>query len=132
MLKKEGVKKIQYEFVNGKTIMNNYKKFVPRYGECAATIKEIIKKNRDIRITLNEIPVCVLGKKFKKYMAPCINLKKSTLNAVYKAMPSKEIKYAQFTFPNCKGCIYKSLCVGVAKEYVETYGIKEFKPIIKK
>jgi molybdenum cofactor biosynthesis enzyme MoaA len=130
MLKKGGVKKIQYEFINGGTLMkNDYEKFVPRYSDCVTVIKEIIKENRDIRITLNEIPVCVLGKKFKKYLAPCINLKKSTLNAVYRLMPAKEMKSAQFTFPNCKGCIYKSLCVGVAKEYVQTYGAKEFKPL---
>lgn len=133
MLKKEGAKRIQYEFINGKTLTkNDYEKFVPRYSDCLTIIKEIIKENRDIYITLNEIPVCVVGEKFKKYLAPCINLKKSTLNAVYKLMSAREMKATQFTFPNCKGCSYKSLCVGVAKEYVQTYGIKEFKPIIKK
>jgi len=132
ILKKEGVKKIQYVFINGKTLGNDYKKFVPRYDECVATIKEIIRRNHDIRITLNEIPVCVLGKKFKEYLAPCINFKKLTLNTVYRLMPFKEMKSTQFIFPNCKGCIHKPLCVGVAKEYVQTYGIKEFKPIIKK
>lgn len=130
MLKKRGVKKIQYEFINGKTLINNYEKFVPRYSDCVAIIKEIIKENPDIRITLNEIPVCVVGEKFKKYLAPCIDLKKSTLNAAYRLMSAREMKSAQFTFPNCKDCSYKSLCVGVAKEYVQTYGPKEFKPLI--
>lgn len=132
LLKKIGSKKNQYRFIDGKNIINNYKKFVPRYRECVPIIKEIIKENPDVRIFLKEFPICVLGKEFKNYLAPPMNPERLNLAIGNKIFTTREIEVSQFSFPNCKRCIYKSICEGVRKEYIQIYGIKEFKPITKR
>ena len=136
-LKKIGVKNIQYRFIDGKNILNEsgkneYKKFVPKYLEVVETIKKIIEQNKDINISLNEFPVCIIGKDLVNNLAPSINPERENLSLGNKIFMSDKIMDQQFVFPNCKECIYRSICKGIRKEYCKIYGAKEIKPIIKK
>jgi len=131
ILKKQGVKKMQFRFIDGRNVINDYKKFVPRYKKGVPVIKKIIKENQDITIALKEMPVCILGERFKKYLSPGPNLQRVNLGSDYKVLSSKEIESEHFIFPNCKYCIYITTCSGARKEYVQVYGTTEFKPIIK-
>ena len=127
-LKKLGVKNIQYRFIDGKNVMDNYQKFVPKFSQCLPIIRKIIKKNPGLAITLNEIPICVLGEEFKKNLAP-INPTRTNLSIKNRVLNSREIWKTQFVYPNCKNCRYRPSCRGVRKEYCRIYGTKEFKPI---
>jgi sulfatase maturation enzyme AslB (radical SAM superfamily) len=128
-LKKIGVKRYQYRFIDGKNVTNKYKEFVPRYSECTPFLKKIVNRNPDIRIFLREFPVCVLGEEFKNYLAPCF-WGRLNLTAQDKILTTEEIVAERFIFPNCKRCLWKPNCYGVKKEYVNIYGAREFKPII--
>ncbi len=121
---------IQYRFIDGKNIISDYKKFVPRYSECSSILEKIIKKNRDIKICLSEFPFCVLKKESRKSAGIFINPKRFNLNAYGEMFFTKEISDNQFILPNCDKCFYKLKCLGVRKEYIDIYGDKEFKPII--
>jgi MoaA/NifB/PqqE/SkfB family radical SAM enzyme len=131
MLKKEGVKEMQLKFIDGKWLKNGYREYVPKYSECVPIIREIIEQNRDIKIWANEVPPCVLGEKYKKNIVSCVDRERFLFDSKREVKPMEEILSHRLVLPNCKGCIYKYLCGGVRKEYVQTYGIKEFNPIIK-
>jgi len=132
MLKKMGATTIQYRFIDGKNVGEDYKKFVPRYSECLPVIEEIVKENPDINISLREMPVCVLGRESKKHLAPRLNPERLNLNSNRGLLTTEEIETFQFVFPNCKNCAYITACQGVRKEYAQTYGIREFKPVAKR
>ncbi|MCX6758946.1 MAG: radical SAM protein [Candidatus Nealsonbacteria bacterium] len=132
ILKELKIRRSQYRFIDGKNVIDNYKEFVPRYSECLSLVKEVLKENPDIRISLREFPVCVVGEEFKNYLAFCINPGRLNLTTQGMVLTTKKIEGDQFVFPNCENCLYnRSGCSGVRKEYVDVYGIKEFKPIIK-
>ncbi len=123
---------VQYRFIDGKNVIDNYKDFVPRYKECYPIIKEIIEKNNDVNIHLREFPLCVLEKKIRVNTFIPIRMKRSNLSLLGGISSTKEIFNSQFTYPNCNNCIYKNNgCFGVRKEYIDIYGKEEFKPIIK-
>ena len=65
-LKKLGVRKIQYRFIDGKNVIDNYRKFVPKISSSAKIIEKIIERNPDINIGLNEFPFCVIKEKYRK------------------------------------------------------------------
>ncbi len=129
-IKKLGAKRCQYRFIDGRNVMEDYKKFVPRYSECLPLLKKIMKENPDISISLKEFPACIAGKKLKNNLSLGLNPKRLNLTTKNKVVTTKEITAAQFIFPNCKGCLWKPDCNGVRKEYVKIFGQKEFKPII--
>jgi len=135
-LREIGVKNIQYRFIDGKNILNEfgknkYKKFVPKYSEVVETIKRIIRRNKNINIRLNEFPVCIIGESLIKNLAPSTNIERENLSLDNKVHMSDEIMSQQFVFPNCKECMYRSICKGIRKEYYKIYGGKEINPIIK-
>ena len=130
MLKKNGVKKIQFRFIDGKNVINKYREFVPQYKESLPIVKETIKENPGINISLREFPICILNKGLKENLSPNFGCQRLNFTANYKLLTSEQIESAQFIFPNnCKNCIYKLACPGIRKEYVKIYGIEEFKPI---
>lgn len=132
LLKKLNVRKIQYRFIDGKNVMGQYGAFVPRYSEATKIIQKIIKGNSDIEITLNEIPVCIMGEEFKNYLAPILNPERLNFSiADNRAFTTKEIIKQQFIHPNCKNCIYKSVCNGIRREYCQIYGSDEIRPVTK-
>lgn len=133
LLIKNEVKATQYRFIDGRNVMERYKKFVPRYFKASPTIKEIIDKyKKDIQISLNEFPFCVLGEDYLKYTAPSLNADRVNLNQKNRSLSTKKIHEHQFSYPNCDNCIYKSECKGIRKEYLSVYGQKEFTPIQQK
>lgn len=136
VLKNIGVKNIQYRFIDGKNILSEhgkeeYKKFVPKYAEVTGIIREIVSQNKDINIRLNEFPVCVIGEDLVNNLAPATNKERENLSLGNKVFMSNEIMKKQFVFPNCDGCLYRSTCKGIRKEYYKIYGAKEITPIIK-
>lgn len=132
MLQRMGATRIQYRFIDGKNVGQDYQKFVPRYSECSSIIEEIVKENMEMNISLREIPVCVLERESKNHLAPRLNPERLNLTSSRELLTTEEIETSQFIFPNCKNCAYLTTCQGVRKKYVENYGTKEFKPIIKK
>lgn len=131
-LKRIGVKRMQYRFIDGKNVLDQYEKFVSRFKECLPIIRQIIKENPTINLTLNEIPLCVLGKSFKQKLSP-LDPKRINLAMGNKLFESKDIWQQQFVFPlaECKKCLYHHTCRGVRKEYDQIYGNKEFKALAK-
>lgn len=131
LVKAKSAQKIQFRFIDGKNVMSQYKKFVPRYRECAPYIKNIINENADINVAFKEIPLCVIGEKFKQNISPRHNPQRLNLGANNTLLTTNHIMSTQFIFPNCTKCIYATnYCEGVRKEYAIIYGTKEFKPIL--
>lgn len=132
LLKKLGVShKAQYRFIDGKNMLNEYKKFTPRYNECVPIIQEVIEENPGINFCLREFPICVLGKKLKNKTAPFISPDRLNLSINNKLITSEIIEKNQFIFPEqCAKCVYGAeTCSGVRKEYATIYGTTEFNPI---
>jgi hypothetical protein len=127
-LKKIGIKKIQFKFIQNNDLIENYKDFIPQYKKCAPVLEKIIEKNKDIKITLREFPICVFKKKYIKNFVSCLDPEKF-LSRFPRIFPVAEILLPKIIFPNCRGCKYKSFCQGIKKDYAKYYGIKEFKPI---
>jgi MoaA/NifB/PqqE/SkfB family radical SAM enzyme len=133
ILKKIGVKKYQYRFIDGRNVFDNYKKFVPRYCESTPIVENIIEKNKDITIFLREFPFCVLKKGIRNKIYLSLDLERINLTAQNNLLTNNEIQSDQFVFPNCNNCFYfKRGCSGIRKEYAKVYGIKEIKPIVNK
>jgi sulfatase maturation enzyme AslB (radical SAM superfamily) len=132
ILKELKVRRSQYRFITGKNVIDNYQEFVPRYSECLPIIKKVIDENPDIDIKLREFPFCVLEKKLRNNVSLPLSPERINLTTQGMILTTKKIEGDQFVFPNCENCLYnRSGCSGVRKEYVDVYGIKEFKPIIK-
>ena len=131
-LKNLGVKKMGLSFIIGRSVLDNYKEFVPRFSECLKIVKELIKENPNLEI--RGIPPCILGEKFKKNLAPCFNPEKIPLSLEKKPQPVSvqvQVYKNRFFAPKCcNSCRYKSVCLGIPKEYYQIYGAKEIKPII--
>ena len=138
LLKELGTEDFEFYFISGKNITDEYKKFVPRYSECLPVLKKILKKNIDSDIILKGFPVCIIGE----------NALKKRLNHYITPERAKtdtgQAPAFDYVFPNCEECIYRSsrpgsspkrkigsagCCPGVKKDYVNFYGIREFKPI---
>lgn len=132
ILKELKVRRSQYRFITGRNVIDNYQEFVPRYSECLPIIKKVIDENPDIDIKLREFPFCVLEKKLRNNVSLPLGPERINLTTQGMILTTKKIEGDQFVFPNCENCLYnRSCCSGVRKEYVDVYGIKEFKPIIK-
>ena len=129
-LKKLGVKRVQYRFIDGKNVIDSYKKFVPKISSSAKVIEEIIEENPDINIGLNEFPFCVMEEKYRKNIV-LMNPKRLNLTIQKELLNSQKIWEKKFIHPNCKNCKYLVSCRGIRKEYYQFYGKKEFNPIIK-
>ena len=132
LLKEIGVShQAQYRFIDGKNMLNEYKKFVPRYNECVPIIQEVIEENPDINFCLREFPICILGEKLKDKIAPFIDSDRLNFNIKNELIATKIIEGSQFIFPEqCAKCVYgEGTCPGIRKEYIKIYGTKEFKPI---
>lgn len=131
LLKDAGVVKIQYRFIDGRNVMERYEEFVPKYKEAAPIIRKIIKENPNIDISVNEIPICILGEEFKDSLAPPVNPDRLNLSIGNELFNSAEIMSSQFVFPNCKKCFYRLTCKGVRKEYHQIYGTDSINPVIR-
>jgi len=132
LLKEIGAsRQAQYRFIDGKNMLNKYKKFVPSYNECVPIIQKVIEENTDINFCLREFPICILGEQLKDKMAPFINSNRLNLVTNNELITTKKIEGDQFIFPDqCTKCIYnEETCPGIRKEYAKIYGTKEFKPI---
>jgi len=129
-LKKLGVKRVQYRFIDGKNVIDSYKEFVPKISSSAKTIGQIIERNPDISIGLNEFPFCVVEEKYRKNIV-LGDPKRLNLTTKKELLNSQKVWENTFIHPNCKNCKYLTSCRGVRKEYYQFYGKKEFNPIIK-
>jgi len=119
----------QYRFIDGKNVFDNYKDFVPKYKKAASVVRKMVDKyHNEIKMSVREFPICVLGEEYKKFLSPEIN-NRLNLTLDNKLFNEERIEKEQFCYPNCKNCIYKSRCYGVRKEYYKVYGAKELSPI---
>ncbi len=111
--------------------MLEYKKFVPKYSQAAKIIRKINTQNPEIKIYVNEMPICILGQKFINNLAPVYHSERMNLTIGNKLFTSEEIRGLRFIYPNCEGCKYLSNCLGIRKDYYQEYGADELKPILK-
>lgn len=131
LLKSIGVKKYQYKLANGRHIINEYEKFIPRYSDCLPIIKKIISDNPDMEIKLRQFPICVVEKKMRHMILPISGKDELILTSWGKEMLTNRPNKMPSFFPNCKKCIHLPNCQGIEKEYAQIYGTKEFKPEVK-
>ncbi|MFA7141757.1 MAG: radical SAM protein [Candidatus Paceibacterota bacterium] len=125
-------KNIQFRFIDGGNVLEQFYDFVPRMKDAVKQVKECIEDYSDKSIYIHEIPFCVLGKKMIKYSSPETNKNRENLNANKIILNSPEIMEQQFVFPNCDNCIHREQCKGVRKTYFNMYGSNEINPIINK
>lgn len=130
ILEKLGVKNSQIRFAEESGIsLDQFKESVPTITEAAKAVKEILSCS-NLKTFSHEIPLCVLGKKFKSNTS-LINADKSSfgeggLQTVVEIIDQK------FLYPlPCKECRQKNNCRGIRKIYYEIYGSSELKPFIK-
>jgi molybdenum cofactor biosynthesis enzyme MoaA len=130
-LRKIGVKNFQFNFINERNILDDYKKFVPTYTKCAEILEEIVKNNEDMIIKIIDFPFCVLKKNSReKAQTRQIFKRKKTLVYPEKIKKISEVKIKEF-LPSCQSCIFRKDCPGVSKYYLYFYGDKEISPISK-
>lgn len=127
-----GSKRGQFRFIDGTNVKNEFFDFVPKMEEVIPKIKEVILKHPKMKIRIHEIPYCLLGEELIKFISPVPNIERENYNLKKNVLNSREIVQQQFENPNCKECVYKNECIGVRKTYLEFYGDKEIKPILKK
>jgi len=134
LLRKLKIKRMQYRFINGVDVVDEYEKFVPRYSKVVKLIRKIIKSTSDIQITVNEIPICILGEQFQNHLAPVYGperlITSLSENFIDKTIDNQSSRKKFFVYPNCEGCIYRSNCLGIRRLYFENYGGGELKPIL--
>ncbi|MDD2227361.1 MAG: radical SAM protein [Clostridia bacterium] len=132
ILEKIGCKISQLRFIDGTNVKEEFFDFVPKMEEVVPKIKEVILKHPNIKIYIHEIPYCLLGEELIKFISPVPNVERENYNIRKSVLNSREIVNQQFATPNCEECVYKNQCVGIRKTYLEFYGDKEIKPILKK
>jgi hypothetical protein len=76
---------------------------------------KILKDNgylgtKNLKILLVEFPPCSLPKKARDYFSPCLEKN-----------PNK------VRIPLCKNCPYQDKCDSILQDYINLYGLKEFK-----
>ncbi|MFW6025779.1 MAG: radical SAM protein [Candidatus Woesearchaeota archaeon] len=129
LLIKNNIKKTQYRYIDGKNVNDKYNTFVPKYSESIPIIKNIVNKySEKINIKLREIPLCLLGENYKRFLAPH-NSNRLNATTTNKLIPNNKVEEQQFIYPKCGNCSYKKVCSGVRKEYINHYEAPDIKPI---
>ena len=131
ILEEVGCKRSQLRFIDGTNVRKDFFDFVPKIEEVIPKIEEVISKHSKTKIYIHEIPYCLLKEELIKFTSPVPNIERENYNAKKNVLNSKEIVRQQFETPNCEKCVYKNECIGVRKTYLEFYGDKEIKPILK-
>ncbi len=129
LLLENKVKRTQYRYIDGKNVINEYTDFVPKYSDAIPVTKKIIKHySNDINIFLREIPLCLLGEQYKKFLS--IHSEKRLNATTNDLLTNQEVEKNQFKHPNCTGCFYINQCPGIRNEYIQMYGSPEIIPIV--
>ncbi len=131
ILDEHGCNNIQFRFIDGKNVFDNFHDFVPKMKESICQISSIIEKYPNKKIYIHEIPFCILGEKLSKHVTPPANSERDNFTADNQTFTSCELIDQQFVFPNCSECVHRKECKGVRKHYFDIFGGDEFNPIKK-
>jgi len=108
-----GVKEINILFVAPLSKRSRTKKIVMKMSDLSKYVFSTIKAylNRpDLKFLLVEFLPCTLSKEARSYFFPCLEKNSNKLR-----------------IPLCKNCQFQDKCDGILKDYINLYGIKEFK-----
>ena len=90
---------------NFKSVELSYKEFFPEFKK----LKKYLIKFNEIRFY--HFPLCVLPREFWPYM--------------WRTLDADEVIF----LPQCGKCAVNNFCLGIHKEYLRLFGLREFKPI---
>jgi len=108
-----GVKEINILFIAPLSKRSRSKNIVMQMSKLGKYVFDILKpylKNPELKFLLVEFLPCSLPREAKKYFFPCL-----------------EKNPHKVKIPVCKNCEYKDQCDGVLQDYINLYGIEEFK-----
>lgn len=112
---------------------------VPRYSQVRPYLSEALTwlvKNKDIKVTLENFPFCFLEPAFRGLESQRIE-KVGDKNLSFSPVFGKARMYAS-TFerrkrkeksPKCLFCKFDSVCEGVYKRYIDSFGWQEIRPV---
>jgi len=139
--------KQQFRQIDGYSVREHFKDFVPQMSTVARKIRKVIKDNcKDIRFVVNEIPLCILGKDMEGYMTtptnpqrvnpmmesvvPSVRQGKFKLKSDFKIIALSQMMKNMFVFSDrCAVCSCRAACKGIRRDYSEVYGFSELRPI---
>lgn len=105
--------------------LHNFSDVIPKFSDAAAFIKPLLSK----KIRVAGMPLCVLGKKYRKFFLCYLKKMDFEIDRVW---DSSDINSLKTTKPEkCGKCAEKNSCFGVYREYLKRYGDGELKPIKK-
>jgi len=108
-----GVKEINILFISPLSRRSRSKNIVMQMSKLGKYVFDILKpylNNPELKFLLVEFLPCSLPREAKKYFFPCL-----------------EKNPHKVKIPICENCEYKDRCDGVLQDYINLYGIKEFK-----
>lgn len=129
-----GVKYICFAFPHGQgAARKNFEDVIPQYSILSPILKELIKKARHyhVQVEFEAIPFCIVpfamqtvGElKYFRGDTLCTQVKEETFQW------SNVRKNIKRKAEQCAVCDMDVFCEGVWMEYIEVFGVKEFRPI---
>jgi len=128
-----GAKRQQFRMIDGYSFRKNFRDFVPPMKKAALGIRKAIEKNKqdDFKFFVRELPLCVLGKDMKNYLAPLTSSERSNMRIGNIVKTFDTIRREKFVFADsCGVCSHRAACMGVRKTYAQLYGLAELKPFV--
>ncbi len=130
------VDQYQFAFVHALgSAKKNFEEIVPRYSE----LEPYLKKGLDIgvahgvRVMTEAVPLCVLTGGYEKYAAEFVMPQTKIFDAKWIIEDYTVYRHTEGKLkgPKCNECLYFGFCEGPWREYPETFGFDEFKPVKK-
>lgn len=135
-----GANRLDFTFVEGGgNARINWFKLAPRYFEIESYIKRALElANRlGIPVSCYDIPFCFL-QGYERHVSETYNYVMPYLRHEFPKRIAGEkediitalVLARRKKAEQCKGCRFFKVCVGVWKEYLDSYGASEFKPVL--
>jgi len=104
------------------------KELIPRYKEAVPYLKQAIRSNASVKISIQNIPFCLMDKYLKNIVDEADWKNKSLIKLPNEKMINLGVKLNRIksTLSTCRDCIYLSKCGGVWNNYLGIFGLSEF------
>lgn len=116
---------------------NNFKNFVPRVSDAFQYIRQAIEmgKENNFNWTLQNVPVpCLFHDYFPQLGAAgegeVSNLVPNNKSLLYRSAEKRK-NIIRKKLPLCSRCFHNNQCLGIWEDYLNQYGDKETKPVLK-